>query len=181
MEKTLNICDRSFSRFRFVCLALFGCGLITLSSFVRIPFFPVPFTLQTFAIFFLALTQSPSQAFASTICYLTCASFGLPVFGGASNPLWIMGKCGGYLVAFPIAAYLTSKMIQKKCPSLVAILCGQMVIYALGLAWLIPLFGFQIAFMKGVVFFIPSDLLKGLIAFGMVAGWKRWRQSRESN
>lgn len=159
-----------------VSLALLGCGLIILCSSVRIPFFPVPFTLQTFAISFLALTQSPKQAAGSVICYLLCATLGLPVFGGHANSLWIVGTCGGYLIAFPIAAYLIAKLAQRSSVFL-AVLCGQTVILFLGMLWLIPLFGISVALMKGVVFFIPSDSLKNLVAIGVVKGWKRWRNS----
>lgn len=156
----------------FICLSLLGCGLITLSSFVKIPFYPVSFTLQTFAIFILALTQSPKQVMGSVLCYLLCATLGLPVLCGHVNSLWMFGKSAGYLLAFPLGGYLVAKLSQK-IPALCALLCGQFVIYIGGFLGLVPFFGVKIAFLQGVLFFIPSDLLKNLMALGAASLWKK--------
>ncbi len=160
-------------RLTFCCLMLFGSCLITLCSFAKIPFYPVSFTLQTFAIFILALTQSPKQAFTSVFCYLFAATVGLPVFAGHSNPFWIMGKCGGYLIAFPFAAYLTARIAQKSS-AVVAILSGQMLIYVCGFLWLMPIFGFETSFIKGVLIFIPSDIIKNIAAIATASIWRKY-------
>ncbi len=176
MEKILTTKEWFANQSSLLCYA-WGCGLITLSSLVKIPFYPVPFTLQTLAIFILALTQSPKQAFGSSFTYLLCGTIGLPVFCGKANPLWMMGKCGGYLIAFPLAAYLTAKLVKDwEWPPLAAIFCGQAVIYTLGLLWLIPLFGWKIAITKGIIFFIPSDLIKNFIAVVITHVWKQRKQ-----
>lgn len=154
---------------------LLGSFLITVCSLVKIPFCPISFTLQTLAIYFIALTQTPRNAFLSAICYLGCATVGLPVLCGHSNCFWILGKSAGYLVAFPIATYLTAKIAEKRHP-LIAILSGQVVIFALGFVWLIPIFGLSTAWMKGVVLFIPSELLKGLIVFPIARKWNSVEQ-----
>ena len=158
-----------------VLLSVLGCCLITLCSLVKIPFYPVPFTMQTFAVALLGLTQSPKQAAGSVMCYLMAGTIGLPIFCGNANSLWIVGKHGGYLIGFLIAAYLISKLARRGHPIL-GLLCGQAVIYILGFIWLTPFFGAKIAFTKGVVFFIPACLLKNLAALGLVAGWKKWAQ-----
>ncbi len=155
---------------RDLYLALLGCGVITLGSLIRIPYQPVPFTLQTLALFILALTQSPKQAFASSICYLLCATIGLPVLGGKINFLWMTGKCGGYLLAFPIASYLMARLAQK-WPPLFSLICGQVVIFTLGWIWLIPFLGVKAAFTKGVLIFIPSGFFKMFAAIAYV----KWR------
>jgi biotin transport system substrate-specific component len=156
---------------RFICLSILGCGLISIASLIKIRFIPVPFTMQTLAIFILAFTQSPKQALGSVVCYLFCASIGLPVFCGKSNPLWIMGKCGGYLIAFPLAAYLTAKI--KSFSLILAFVCGQLVIYLIGFIWLVPFVGPTTALMKGVIFFIPADLLKGMAALVIATKFKK--------
>ncbi len=172
MEKILNTKERSYALLKHLCLAVIGCSLITLASLIKIPIYPVSFTLHTFAIFILALTQSPKQVLGSTLLYLVCATIGLPVLCGSANPLWICGKCGGYLIAFPIAAYLIAKL-KTKCHPILAILCGQIVIFALGFIWLIPFFGMQIAWVNGVLLFIPSDLLKNLAASLIFHYWRK--------
>ena len=143
--------------------ALLGSILIILGSFVRIPLYSVPFTLQTLAIFVLGLTQSPKQALASTVCYLLWGSMGLPVFGGTVNLFWMTGKSGGYLVAFPVAAFLIA-WLRDKLPPLMTLICGQAVIFTLGWIWLAYYFGPKIAFLQGVVIFIPSAGLKMILA-----------------
>lgn len=171
MEQILS--QQKFSeRVAFFYLTCLGCGLMIICSFIKIPFFPVSFSLQTFAVFILALTQSPKQAAASVICYLLCATIGLPVFGGKANPFWLIGKCGGYLIGFPFAAYLTAKLVQTRSP-FVAVLCGQIVIYLFGLIWLIPLFGITAALVKGVWIFIPSDMIKNLVAMRLTSSWRK--------
>lgn len=160
----------------FLCLACLGCGLITLSSLVKIPFFPVPFTLQTFAVFVLALTQSPKQACASVLCYLLCGTLGLPVFCAKSKTLWFLGKCAGYLVAFPIAAYVTGKLTQNQQPWM-GLLIGQLIIYFVGFVGLVPFVGAKMAFLNGVLLFLPSDILKNLGAMWLAHYWNKWRAS----
>lgn len=166
LTKNWTVVDRRES---FFIISL-GCFLITVCSLVKIPFFPISFTLQTLAIYFIALTQTPKNAFLSVICYLGCATVGLPVLCGHSNCFWILGKSAGYLIAFPIATYLIAKIAEKRHP-LIAIVSGQVVIFALGFLWLIPFFGLSTAGMKGVVLFIPSELLKGLIVFAATRKW----------
>src|SRR5690349_17285292 len=114
MEKSIVYKIQSNDKIVIASTALLGAALITFCSFIKIPLYPVPFTLQTLAIYILALTQGPKQAFASTLCYLVCATVGLPVFGGRINPAWIFGKCGGYLVGFPIAAYCMAKIYATR-------------------------------------------------------------------
>lgn len=165
MQKEISIYENEL--IRFVMLAILGCGLITLGSLIRIPFYPVPFTLQTFALFIIGLKQNPKQAFASAVCYLICATVGLPVLGGKINTLWMTGPCGGYLIAFPVAAYLIAHLRQRGMV-LGALFWGEAVIFALGWIWLVPFVGEQEALIKGVLIFIPSGVLKALAAVAFV-------------
>jgi biotin transport system substrate-specific component len=146
---------------------LFGTLMITLGSLARISLYPVSFTLQTFSLFLLALTQSPKQAFASAAFYLFLASAGMPVLGGKINLLWFAGKAAGYLFAFPIAAFLMAWIHQKGSP-IVALFVGQMVIFTLGWIWLIPFLGAKTAFIKGVLIFLPSEVIKAVFALVFV-------------
>ncbi|NGX59291.1 MAG: Biotin transporter BioY [Chlamydiae bacterium] len=141
----------------------YGFFLLLLASWVRIPFYPISFTGHTLAIFILALTQTPKQAAGSVLCYLVGGSLGLPVFAGIAKPLWFLGKSAGYYISFPIAAYLIASL-AKKIPSWLAIFFGQLVIYTCGFLGLLSFVGVYVAFMKGVVFFIPSAILKMLVA-----------------
>lgn len=140
-----------------------GCGLLILGSYLRVPTHPVPFTMQTCALWIIALTMKPKQALSAVLLYLGLATVGVPVFGGHANPLWLMGKCGGYLVGFPLAVYLVASF-KGKYASIAALLGGHCIIYALGFLGLVPLIGAYAALVKGVLIFLPSDLLKTVIA-----------------
>lgn len=115
MEKTIKIFV-SRSHATFICYAILGSLLISLGARLNIPFIPVPFTLQTLALFILGLTQSPQLAISSTLCYFLGGTLGLPVFPNGGNPLWMAGPKAGYLMAFPLAAYLIAKLHEKIHP-----------------------------------------------------------------
>lgn len=152
---------------RLILSALLGSFLLTIGSLIRIPFDPVLFTLQTLALFILALTQSPKEALASTLCYLLFASIGLPVLDGKVNFLWITGKSAGYLLAFPIAAYLMA-YLRQKCSPFLALLSGQVLILFLGWVYLCFFLGFKLAFIKGVLPFIFTGIFKVCAATSLV-------------
>jgi biotin transport system substrate-specific component len=166
MDITLSYAKRLYA----LGACLFGCGLIAVCSLIKIPFFPVPFTMQTFALFLIGLTQTPKQALSSTLTYLFCATIGLPVLGGLSNPLWYLGKSGGYLIAFPLAAWLIAKIAEKRPPWL-AVSAGQLAILLIGFPWLIPFVGLKIAFTHGVLIFIGPSILKGASAIYLASKW----------
>jgi biotin transport system substrate-specific component len=173
MEKRIESSQVTYRELQWITLALFGAALITLGSYIRVPMYPVPFTLQTLAILVIGLTQSPKQALGSVICYLLFASVGLPVLAGKINPLWFMGKCSGYLIGFPIGACLIAWM-RKKFHPVLALLSGEAVIFLMGWIWLTNLFGPKIAFLQGVVIFLPSEGLKILAALALSS--VRWRK-----
>jgi len=157
----------------YLLISFFGAAFIALCALIKIPFYPIPFTLQTFAITFIALTQRPTQALGSTLAYLVAATAGLPVLnGGFANALWIFGPSSGYLVAFPIAAWLISYLKTRLHP-LLAIFFGQILILASGFAGLASLIGLSLAWSKGVVLFLASDTLKNLGAFSLIQIWKK--------
>lgn len=88
---------------------ILGSLFLTLGSQIEVLIGIVPVTMQTLAIFLLALFQGGQKAFLSTCLYLGLATVGLPVLSGWSvNPLWMVGSCGGYLVAFTQRYYRTN-------------------------------------------------------------------------
>lgn len=164
------------STLHFSLFSALGCGLISLSSFLEIPFYPVPFTMETVAVLFLALTQPPKQALSSSACYLLLGSLGLPVFGGHIDPLWITTPSAGYLIAFPLAAYVAA-ILARKGSTIRALMTGKILIFTLGFLWLIPSFGIYTSFEKGVLLFLGPAIGKSFITAYLARIWKRWRQS----
>ncbi|MBM3191985.1 MAG: biotin transporter BioY [Chlamydiae bacterium] len=149
---------------------LVGSLFLTLLALVKIPMYPVPVTLQTLAVFLLGLGLGARKGALACILYLVEASLGAPVLsGGTSNPLWMASPVAGYLVAFPITAFVTGFLSQKVkgenfLKAVGCLLCGQLCIDLLGVSWLAYLIGFPKAFMLGCVPFLPNMVLKILLA-----------------
>ena len=127
---------------------------------------------------------------ASQILYLAAGIAGLPVFAASAvlppGPLRLLGPTGGYLMAYPLAAFVTGYLAErgfdrKYVTSVLAMLAGLLVIYSAGVTWL-GLFartgeaaapGVSAAFSTGVYPFIAPDLIKLAIAAGFVpALWR---------
>ena len=81
-------------------LILLGTALITLSSYITVPMYPVPVTAQTLVLLLIGLSYGPQLAFLKISLYLTQGAFGLPVFaGGAAGLTALLGPTGGIFLA----------------------------------------------------------------------------------
>jgi biotin transport system substrate-specific component len=152
---------------------------------IPLPFTAVPLTLQPMVVLLGALALGSRLGSASQILYLAAGIAGLPVFAASAvlppGPLRLLGPTGGYLMAYPIAAFLTGYLAERGfdrryITSVIAMLCGLLVIYAAGVTWL-GLFahtsnstpaGMSAAFLTGVYPFILPDMIKLAIAAGFV-------------
>ncbi|MFC1738503.1 biotin transporter BioY [Planctomycetota bacterium] len=173
--------------FAYNCfLILGGAFLIALCAHIKIPLFPVPVTGQTFAILMIAALFGARRGCLSVCAYLAAGAAGLPVF--AASPSGIpafAGPTGGYLVGFVFAAYLVGTLAErgwdrKAGTTVLAMVLGNVVIYAFGLFWLWCLFaagrvslGGKSLLAAGVYPFVIGDVLKILLAAGILpGGWK---------
>lgn len=150
---------------------LLGTLYIALLSQIEIPLKPIPVTMQTFAIFSLALFQGGKNSCFSVILYLMAATIGFPVFPSAvSDPLWIFDPSAGYCLSFPLAAYLVGKLTEIKNPPsaawmMLGLCTAQSLIYLLGVSWLSFFIGWKQALVTGLYPFIIFDMIKLLAAF----------------
>jgi biotin transport system substrate-specific component len=158
-----------------------GSLFIALSAQVAIhlPFSPVPVTGQTLAVILVGMLLGSRRGSLALLTYLAEGLAGLPVFaGGTAGPARLLGPTGGYLVGFIVAAYVTGLLAERGWDrrvgtTLLAMLLGNAVLYALGLPWLAAFVGAQRALPLGLYPFIPGDLLKvALAALLLPAGWK---------
>ena len=151
------------------------CGLLTaltaVGAQITINLGTVPFTLQVLFVLLSGLMLGPRYGFMSQVAYLLLGALGLPVFAGFSGGLvHIYGPSGGYLVAFPLAAFVAGWMSRKRESNFINLMTVSMlavgVIYLLG--WLrlgIYMQGnFVKAFMAGVTPFVVFDLMKAFVA-----------------
>ncbi len=119
-----------------------GSALIALSARVAVPlpFSPVPITGQTLAVLALAGLLGRRSA-ASVALYLAAGIIGLPILAGnGGGLLCLAGPTGGYLLGFVVAAYLAGWLAEgsrgRLLPLLLALLAGEVALYACGLLWL---------------------------------------------
>jgi biotin transport system substrate-specific component len=89
--------------------------LTAIGAQIAIPHFPVPYTLQTFFVLLAGGVLGRRNAFLSMLLYVGFGAVGLPVFsGGAAGLLRLLGPTGGYLLSFPVAAYLIGTVLSMQ-------------------------------------------------------------------
>ncbi|MCE9668192.1 biotin transporter BioY [Myxococcus stipitatus] len=139
---------------------------------VSVPGSPVPITGQSLGVIVAAAALGPLRGTAAQVLYLLLGAAGLPVFAdGASGVDRILGATGGYLVGFVPAAFLVGlaarrgldRRVWSALPLFVA---GQLVVFAVGVPWLVTVARLDVAKALGVGFtpFIPGALIKAAIA-----------------
>src|SRR3954451_9668661 len=126
---------------RSVGLAIGFSLLIAAAAQVRIPTWPVPITGQTFAVLLTGALLGSRLGAMAVIAYLVEGAAGLPFFaGGGGGILRFFGPTGGYLIAFPAAAFITGAFAEhgwdKRYPTAVAAMAiGSVMIFLGGWAW----------------------------------------------
>jgi len=172
----------SFRLLYVAAALLFGVCLLTLSAKLQVPFWPVPMTMQTLVVLMLGMAYGPRLGAGTVLAYLLVGAAGLPVFAGTPERgiglAYMMGPTGGFLMGFVLAAWVTGALAERGWDRSVpwcaaAMLAGTVVIFALGLAALIPITGLSRAIEAGLIPFLASSGLK--IALGAVAMPLIWR------
>ncbi len=162
-----------------VILVALGVALLTLSAKVQVPFWPVPMTLQTFAVLTLSAGYGARLGTATLLSYVAIGAVGIPVFASGAGPLYLLGPTGGYVAGFIVASALIGWLADRGTgrtvlPALFMFAAGEIVIFGLGAGWLASLMGASKAISAGVLPFLPGEALKiGLAAAVSVAAWKR--------
>ena len=152
---------------RYALLALAGSVLITICTQISLPLFPVPMTLQTFAVFLIGLTYGWRLGGITVSLYLLEGAIGLPVFsGGKGGMIVFMGPTAGYLVGFLLAATACGWFAERGFDRsyfrlFLSLIVGNILIYTPGLFWLGTLIGWDKPVLEyGLYPFIVGDLLK---------------------
>ena len=159
---------------RDLILTAFFAALTVLFSALSIPtpVSPVPFSLSLVAIFLAGALLKKNQAALAQIVYILLGVIGLPVFSKFSGGLGVIaGPTGGYIIAYPVMAYLIAWMIEKInkrnfAVYLLSMLCALIVCYTLGTLWLaleaqLPA---AAAISAGVIPFIVPDIIKAILS-----------------
>lgn len=139
-----------------------------------LPGTPVPVTGQTFGVLLTGALLGPRLGAAALALYLAEGACGLPVFAPTGAGMFTMG----YLAAFPLAAALVGWLAsrgwdRRPLTMLLAMALGSVVIYTLGAGWLAHFVGASHALALGVTPYLAGDVVKALLAAGLLPlGWK---------
>lgn len=157
--------------------ALFMIALTAAAAQISfpIPGTAVPFTLQPMVVILAGAVLGARLGAVSQFAYLMLGIAGLPVF--AASPLLpqgaarLLGPTGGYLMIYPIAAFVTGALAERGfnrrlSTSILSMLAGVAVIYAGGLSWLTGAHvgSFSLAIAAGVAPFFVADIFKAILA-----------------
>jgi biotin transport system substrate-specific component len=164
---------------REALLVLSGTALVALCAQVMLPFQPVPVTLQTFAVLLIGATFGARRAALTMLVYLLEGAAGLPVFAGAkAGAVHLFGPTGGYLLAFPLAAFVVGWLVERgwdrrPLSAAAALLAGDALILACGVLWLAAPLGLRGAAAVGLLPFIIPNLLKLALASALLPPVRR--------
>jgi len=157
---------------KIIIIAILGTLLLTISAKIKIPFYPVPMTLQTFVVLFLGIILGPKVGLLTVSLYLFEGIFGLPVFAGTPEKgigiMYFTGPTMGYLVGFLIAVYFAGSFKYEKLEinTFLKLTFCVSFIYILGLIWLGLLIGWdKPVFKLGAEPFLLAELFKILLLF----------------
>jgi len=140
--------------------------LIAIGAQIEIPNQPVPFTLQTFFVLLAGAILGKRNGSASMGVYLIFGAIGLPVFsGGAFGLAKLLGPTGGYLLSFPIAAFVVGYLTELRSEywwMLISMIVGSLIIFSLGTIQLdfVYLHNWMTSFQAGFLIFSWWDAVK---------------------
>lgn len=188
-EKAAEVLVGSRVRGRGILLRVAGVtafvGLIAAGAHLKVGG-PIPFTVQTLFVLLAGALLGPADAAAAVVLYVAAGAAGVPLFAGAESATglsYLKGVTGGYLAGFVVAAVLVgavTRRTEKLWAEGAAFAAGTVVILVLGTVhlWLVVGMSASKAVLVGFVPFLPGDIVKAAIAFGLYKGlrtaWKRF-------
>ena len=156
---------------KYVFFALIGSIALAISSKIKIPFYPVPMTMQTFIVLVIGIGFGWKLGLATVSLYLFEGIIGLPVFSGTPEKgmglVYFTGPTMGYLLGFLIAVFISGKFIydENLLKNFLKLFLATSFIYILGMIWLGNLIGWEKPiFQLGAQPFLIAELFKILIA-----------------
>ncbi|WP_299628299.1 biotin transporter BioY [uncultured Tateyamaria sp.] len=164
-------------------LVVAGVLLLAVAAKIKVPMWPVPITMGTFAVLTIGAAYGARLGLVTIIGYMLVGALGFDVFAGSSAEAagltYMMGGTGGYLVGYVLATVALGALAQRGWDRSVlwmalAMLIGTVLIYVPGLAWLGQLYGWDKPILAwGLTPFLIGDAIKlALAALVLPAAWK---------
>ena len=161
---------QNYKILRNFLIIIIGSLLLTISAKIKIPFYPVPMTMQTFVVLMLGISLGPKLGVAAVVLYLLEGIVGIPVFSNSPEKgvglIYFTGPTMGYLIGFIFACFLCGhfKMNTNLVLVFIKLIISVSVIYLLGILWLGSLIGWdKPIFSLGVKPFILAEFFKILL------------------
>jgi biotin transport system substrate-specific component len=174
--------ERALEAARQVALIVGGSLFVALCARIAIPlpFTPVPLTVQNFGVLLAGLLLGSRRGFAALALYLAEGALGMPVFSpiGPGGIAQLLGPTGGFLLAYPLVAWLAGFVMERGRRSFARAamggLLGEVVLFTGGLAWLAILtHSVAQAFRWGLYWFLFAEVIKVMMAAGIAVRWQR--------
>ena len=163
--------SQNYKILKYVLIIFLGSILLAISSKIKIPFYPVPMTMQTFVVLIIGITLGWKIGLATISLYLFQGILGLPVFSGTPEKgiglIYFTGPTMGYLLGFLVAAFLAGKFNfdNNLIKNFLKLTFATSFIYILGMFWLGTLIGWDKPIFKlGAQPFLLAELFKILLA-----------------
>lgn len=176
-------------RVKQITLVVLGIVALAIAAKIKVPMWPVPITMGTFAVLTIGAAYGPRLGLATILGYMLVGALGFDVFAGSSAEkyglTYMMGGTGGYLVGYVLATLALGFLARRGWDRSVmlmaaALLIGNVLIYVPGLLWLGQLYGWDKPILAwGLTPFLVGDALKLILAALLVpAVWKMVGRAR---
>ena len=176
---------------KYIFIALIGSIILAISSKVKIPFYPVPMTMQTLVVLMIGVAFGWKLGLATVSLYLFEGIIGLPVFSGTPEKgiglIYFTGPTMGYLIGFLPAVFFAGllkvyykyNLIHRFILNFILYTFSVSFIYLFGLIWLTNFVPVEKIWIVGAMPFLLAELLKISILTVFVTFWDRsilsWR------
>jgi biotin transport system substrate-specific component len=177
--------DRAFGALRLLALVVGASLFVALCARITIPLMPltpVPLTVQNLGVLLVGLLLGSRRGFAALALYLMEGAAGLPVFSpsalGLSGVAQILGPTGGFLMAYPLVAFLAGYIFERGaktfgCAAMAAV-AAEVLLFTGGLTWL---YGFTHSLARaayfGLYWFLAAEIMKVMFAAAIATRWSR--------
>lgn len=149
---------------------LIGSLLLAASAQIQVPMYPIPMSMQTYAVLILGALGGRWIGLGAIAAYLLEGAMGFPVFVNGASGAAFFGPTGGFLFGFllsgAVAAFAAERgLLQSWTGAILWLGLAHLIVFIPGVLWLATFFGFEQAWVLGFMVFVPGSLLKtGLAA-----------------
>lgn len=183
LTETFGASEGTALRVKQAVLVVLGVTLLAVCAKIKVPMWPVPITMGTFAVLTIGAAYGPRLGLVTILGYMLVGALGFDVFASSSAEAYgltyMMGGTGGYLVGYVLATLALGLAARKGwdrtfLPMAGALLLGNALIYIPGLLWLGTLYGWDQPILQwGFTPFVLGDAIKLVLAALLVpAVWK---------